>query len=84
MKKRTAHQTWLKYIVLVVLGCIVIIPIYYLLVTTFKTPAEATASPMGLPSHFSFSGYKEAFEKMQFPRLFLIHLSLQRVLLSEL
>ena len=21
MKKRTAHQTWLKYIVLVVLGC---------------------------------------------------------------
>ena len=70
MKKRTAHQTWLKYIVLVVLGCIVIIPIYYLLVTTFKTPAEATASPMGLPSHFSFSGYKEAFEKMQFPRSF--------------
>lgn len=70
MKKRTAHQTWLKYIVLVVLGCIVIIPIYYLLVTTFKTPAEATASPMGLPSHFSFSGYKEAFEKMQFPRAF--------------
>ena len=39
MKKRTAHQTWLKYIVLVVLGCIVIIPIYYLLVTTFVSMA---------------------------------------------
>ena len=49
MKKRTAHQTWLKYIVLVVLGCIVIIPIYYLQVKTFKTPAEANASPMGKP-----------------------------------
>ena len=84
MKKRTAHQTWLKYIVLVVLGCIVIIPIYYLLVTTFKTPAEATASPMGYHRISVLADIKKRLKKCSFRELFLIHLSLQRVLLSEL
>lgn len=57
-----------KYIVMIFLAFIVLVPIYYLIVTTFKTKAEATASPMGLPSQFDLSGYIETFQKMQYPR----------------
>lgn len=59
-----------KYIALGFLSIIVVIPIYYLVVTTFKTPTEAAVSPMALPSHIDFSGYVNAFQKMKYPRAF--------------
>lgn len=59
-----------KYIALGFLSIIVIIPIYYLVVTTFKTSTEAAVAPMALPSHIDFSGYVNAFQKMQYPRAF--------------
>lgn len=71
MIKKKRIQTGLKYLTMAILTIIVMIPIYYLLVTTFKTSAEATASPMGLPKSFSLSGYINAFEKMQYPRAFM-------------
>ena len=51
-------------IFLVLLFLIMMTPIYYLLITTFKTPAEAAASPLGLPVKFTFDNYKKAFEAM--------------------
>lgn len=58
-------------IVLTVLAVLVLIPIYYLIVTTFKTPAEAAANPMALPSSFDLTVYANAFIKMEYPRAFL-------------
>lgn len=43
-------------------------PIYYLLVTTFKTPAEASAHPLGLPVHFTLENYKKALDAMAYGR----------------
>ncbi|HIX30212.1 MAG TPA: carbohydrate ABC transporter permease [Candidatus Blautia stercoravium] len=57
-----------KYVFLGLLSIIVLIPIYYLVVTTFKTSIEAAVSPMGLPSRIDFSAYIDAFVKMQYPR----------------
>lgn len=57
-------------IFLVVLFLIMMTPIYYLLVTTFKTPAEAAASPLGLPVKFTFDNYKKAFEAMNYGQAF--------------
>lgn len=37
------------YATLIIVTVVMLMPIYYLLVTTFKTPAEASASPLGLP-----------------------------------
>ena len=51
---------------LIVLLLVMATPIYYLLVTTFKSPAEAAASPLGLPEHFTFDNYKKAFEAMNY------------------
>lgn len=57
-------------IFLVLLFLIMMTPIYYLLVTTFKTPAEAAASPLGLPVKFTFDNYKKAFEAMNYGQAF--------------
>lgn len=50
------------------LAIITILPIYYMVVTTFKTPAEATTSPLGLPKHITFENYIKAIKAMNYPR----------------
>ena len=46
------------------------IPIYYLIRTTFKSPQEATASPLGIPKTWIFENYSNAWKQMSFPRAF--------------
>lgn len=58
-------------IVYALVGAIMLIPIYYLVVTTFKNPAEAAASPLGLPQHFTFANYRNALEAMNYGRALL-------------
>ncbi|WP_336644863.1 carbohydrate ABC transporter permease [Microbacterium sp. USHLN186] len=60
----------ISFVVMTLLAVLMMIPIYYLLVTTFKTPAESAASPMGLPSKIDFSGYVNAWNVMEYPRAF--------------
>lgn len=57
-------------IVMILLAVIWFIPIYYLIVTTFKTPQDATASPLALPKVFLVENYAVAWKNMQFPRAF--------------
>lgn len=44
------------------------IPIYYLIVTTFKTPQDATNHPLALPETWIFENYISAWNNMQYPR----------------
>jgi raffinose/stachyose/melibiose transport system permease protein len=57
-------------ILMITLAVIWFIPVYYLIVTTLKTPQEASASPLGLPTKWMFSNYVSAWQDMQFPRAF--------------
>lgn len=57
-------------IIMVIIAVIWFIPIYYLIVTTLKNPAEATNSPLALPKTLQFSNYVSAWVNMQFPRAF--------------
>ena len=50
------------------LSVFMMIPIYYLLVTTFKTPAEAAAHPLGLPVRLTLANYKKALDSMEYLR----------------
>lgn len=68
MKKKQIAAQAAKYLVLGFLAIVVMIPLYYLVVTTFKTGTEAALAPMALPSRLDFSAYVNAFEKMQYPR----------------
>ncbi len=48
----------LYYIVCTILAVVFIFPLFWSVFTSFKTPAEASASPPNIiPSHFSFSNY---------------------------
>lgn len=51
-----------------VIAVIWFIPIYYLIVTTFKTPKEASAGPLSLPRVWVFQNYIDAFKNMEYPR----------------
>ena len=55
-------------LIFLVLSGIMILPIYYLVITTFKTPSEAAASPLGLPLHFTFENYEKALQAMHYLR----------------
>jgi len=57
-------------ILMILLAAIMAIPVYYLIVTTFKTPAEAIADPLGLPSRLGFEIYIKAWKAMEYPKAF--------------
>ncbi|MFS1017999.1 carbohydrate ABC transporter permease [Enterococcus casseliflavus] len=60
----------IKLLVLSLVSFIVLVPIYYLIVTTFKSAPEAAATPMSLPQSWSLSPYIEAFQKMNYLNAF--------------
>jgi raffinose/stachyose/melibiose transport system permease protein len=70
MTRSRRRNTVLALVGLILLSIVMLTPVYYLIVTTFKTTAEAAANPMGLPSSLDFSGYVNAFVKMEYPRAF--------------
>lgn len=71
MTRTRRRRTAAALFVLIALSILVLIPIYYLLVTTFKSTAEAGANPMGLPTSFDLSVYVDAFLRMEYPRAFM-------------
>ena len=71
ISKKERITNWILEIVMILLACMVLFPIYYLFVTTLKTPQEATLNPFGLPNHISISGYIKAWNTMRYPRAFM-------------
>lgn len=61
-------------ILLIILALGMVVPIYYLFITTFKSSIDATLHPMWLPVEWKFSGYVEAWKAMNYPRVFLNNL----------
>jgi raffinose/stachyose/melibiose transport system permease protein len=57
-------------LIMIVLAAFVALPIYYLFVTTFKNPQEASAYPLRLPTHIAFQQYVEAWNAMNFLNVF--------------
>lgn len=65
--KKTAGNICLN-LIYALIGAAMLLPIYYLVITTFKTPAEAAASPLGLPEHFTLENYIKALDAMAYGR----------------
>ncbi|MFD0618571.1 carbohydrate ABC transporter permease [Paenibacillus sp. GCM10027629] len=63
---RYSKKTAVTEIMMLVLAAIFMIPIYYLIITTFKTPADAVSDPMGLPVNITFDNYIRAFKAMNY------------------
>ncbi len=69
MKKEKRNLAFTE-IIMIAIAVIWFVPIYYLIVTTLKTPQEATKSPLGLPGVVRLENYVKAWNDMQFPRAF--------------
>lgn len=66
--KRDKKSLFAIEAILIVIAVIWFIPIYYLVVTTFKNPQDATNHPLSLPETWVFENYISAWENMQYPR----------------
>lgn len=64
--KKNIFTKILYNLFLIFISFIIILPIYYLIVTTFKTPAEAVANPLGLPINFTLDNYIKALKAMNY------------------
>lgn len=68
--KKTKRRLLITEIAMIIVAVIWFIPIYYLIVTTLKTPQEATLSPLGVPKVVRIENYVNAWINMEFPRAF--------------
>lgn len=68
--KRQKRNLAVTEIIMIAVAVIWFVPIYYLIVTTLKTPQEATQGPLSLPRVIRLENYVKAWSGMQFPRAF--------------
>ena len=59
----TARRAALS-VAMIALACVVALPLFYIVVNTFKTQAEMVTSPIGLPSSFSLDNYVRVFDQV--------------------
>ncbi|NOU71745.1 ABC transporter permease subunit [Paenibacillus sp. LMG 31458] len=57
-------------VILIIIALITLLPIYYLVNTTVRTPEQVIASPFGFPTQLDFSGYVRAWNMMNYPNVF--------------
>jgi raffinose/stachyose/melibiose transport system permease protein len=58
-------------LIMVPVALVVGLPFYYVLVNTFKTQAETTASPLALPTSLNFDNYVAVFQDVPVAQAFL-------------
>ena len=66
--RKRAFSSWALTISMFALACFMLLPIYYIVISTIKTPEAVTVDPLGLPKIWDFSRYAEAWETMKYPR----------------
>ncbi len=70
IKNKSAANVIKEILFFILLTMIMMLPIYYLVITTFKTSADATNNPLSLPKVFQIEGYIKAWTSMEYPRAF--------------
>ena len=62
LKRRRAFVAWLGSHSILILACVLVIaPIYFLVLGSFKSVEEFFSAPFGLPQHFSLDNYRRAW-----------------------
>lgn len=65
----TRISTWLIHGILIVLAALTLFPLAFLAINSLKTQDDFTRDPLGFPSAFQWSHYREAFETVVQPIL---------------
>lgn len=68
MRKKRLNSGWnpasiMGKLLVYLYAVIVLVPLYFVIITAFKTGAEITVSPLSLPETFMWSNIKDAFVK---------------------
>ena len=84
MKRKV--QRGILHVILYTFVLIMMVPLIWLVVISFKTNREILTQPLQLPSTWSFVNYKEALELLDIFRLFLffVILSIQDCINSRI
>lgn len=61
---------WITTAVMLPLSALMAMPLYYIVVNTFKTPDESARSPLGLPLHPTFANYGNVLRNGDLPQAF--------------
>lgn len=61
----------LTSVVMIPVACLMALPFYYIVVNTFKSQQETTASPLGLPRHLRLDNYRNVFDNLPIVHTFL-------------
>lgn len=70
LMKKKKRLEYLYELLFILFTAVMMIPIYYLVITTVKTPEDATLRPLGLPAVWQFAGYLKAWVNMNYPNAF--------------
>lgn len=65
------RQLFILEIVMILIAICMLVPLYYLIVTTFKTGEQAVASPLSLPTSLDFTTYVNAWNTMHYSKVLL-------------
>ncbi len=68
-KRRSRIGAWLNAVALVVVMAFFLMPIYFAVVNSLKTPQALAESPLTLPTVLNFANYVQAAAQMNYPRV---------------
>lgn len=66
MEKKYTKKTFAGEILLILVAIVFMIPMYYLVVCTFKNQQQILESPLGLPGNLSLDNYVRALDTMNY------------------
>ena len=60
----------LQYVLMLVLTFMVMLPLLWMLIMSFKTNSQILSEPLSMPNSFNFDNYIRALNTLDLPRLF--------------
>ena len=69
-KARKFSKKLLRYVLVIVITTIVMLPFLWTIFSSFKTDSEIVNTPFSLPAKFSFENYIRAFSTLEMPLLY--------------
>lgn len=70
MEKKYTKKTFATEMIMIGIAVVFMVPMYYLLVCTFKNQQQILEHPLGLPTSLSFENYEKALASMDYWRNF--------------
>lgn len=68
MRLHRRVSVWLLSAMALILVAFILLPVFYMVMMSFKSSAEIVQNPLGLPASLNFDNYRNAFSKMNYVR----------------